>query len=96
MGKVVIVSENIETKPCPGKGDYNSPWISNEADALCPDHGENDEVILLALVLIDSGDFVGFFQDGIRLTLLIDDISDEIFLAIIESENSDGVGIYAR
>ena len=50
--------KDIEAESCPGHGDNQPAHISQVTNVVGPHEGEEDVIILLALVLVHSGNLV--------------------------------------
>lgn len=53
------------------------------------DQGEEDDVILLTLVAVNCGHFVGGSYEGVPQTSLLYDISDQMLLSVVRRQDWD-------
>jgi hypothetical protein len=48
----------VETEPCTRHSDYQTAYVSQMPNSLCPNQGQQDLVILLTLILVDRGHLI--------------------------------------
>ena len=88
--------KDIQAEPGSGHGDDQPANIAQVADVVGPHKGEEDEVILLALILVHSGNLVGHPYQRVVGTACITHILDQCFLPIISGEDGNLVSFVAH
>lgn len=52
----------VQAKPCTRHSNYQTAYISQMPDSLCPNQGEQDVIILLTLILVNRGHLLNKFK----------------------------------
>mmetsp|Transcript_44669 Transcript_44669/g.74423 ORF Transcript_44669/g.74423 Transcript_44669/m.74423 type:complete len:207 (+) Transcript_44669:397-1017(+) len=65
-------------------------------NSLGPHKRQQDVIVLLALVAIDGGDTVGVAKERVGGATGLEDVTDEVFLAVVGREDRDGLARIAQ
>mmetsp|Transcript_48152 Transcript_48152/g.154234 ORF Transcript_48152/g.154234 Transcript_48152/m.154234 type:complete len:218 (-) Transcript_48152:4164-4817(-) len=89
-------SEHIQPVPRTAHRHDDTPHIPEMANMIRPHERDNDEVVLLTLEPVHSGDLARLTEERIPSTPLANDITDERLLAVVRRQDGDLVGWVAE
>lgn len=92
LSEQVLASKHVQPKPRTGHGHDKPSHVPEEANRACPHEGEQNVVVLRALVLVHSLHLGGSAKQRVATATGGDDVIDESLLAVVGGQDGNLAG----